>query len=168
LIGLVLIPLACQAPVPELTEETEQRVGSEVRESVAGLLAAMNRGDGETVVGFYQDDAGFSYLGCTDYTLGGQTFNERVALVYDAAQPESSDLSIVGLKVLGPTAAVVSLQGSTTHQSAIFSTQVWVDDGGWQIALEHESWPGCSEPRGPHPYTSPTESAGLRPGGPGS
>ena len=153
-----LLLAACQT-APE--EDFTSQVRDEVRTAVEELMAAKNVPDGAAVVEFYDDDPRFSYLGCTDFTIGGESFNALFRQVYDRRGPDSFDVRIADVKVLGPDAAVVSLVGSTATQPHLFSTQVWMRNGDWQVVLEHASWPDCRAPTGPHPYTSPTEGAGT-------
>ena len=67
-----LLLAACQ-PAPDA--EFEPKVRDEVRAAAEALLAAKNVPDGAAVVEFYDDDPRFSYLGCTDFTIGGKSFN---------------------------------------------------------------------------------------------
>jgi ketosteroid isomerase-like protein len=153
---------ACQS-APD--DDLMLQVREEVRAATEELLAAKNLPDGNAVVEFYQDDPRFSYLGCTDFTIGGETFNALFPQVYDRREPGSFDMRVADIKVLGPNAAVVSLVGSTTTQPHLFSTMVWVRDGDWQVALEHASWPGCRPPAGPHPLSPPTRPRSDAPEG---
>ena len=156
--GALLLIAACQ-PSPADYEEVTARVRDEVRAVAEDLLAAKNVPDGAAVVEFYSDAPTFSYLGCTDFTIGGESFNQLFPQVYDRREAGSYQMRIGDLKVLGPDAAVVSLVGSAGPQPHLFATQVWSrEDGDWQVILEHASWPDCEAPRGPHPYTSPPAS----------
>jgi len=167
LLGVVC--LACQPQSGPLTDQTRQDVDAQVRAASAALVDAMNVGDAPTVLAFYQDGPSFVYLGCTDYILGGESFRRMVGPYYRADQPRDFALGIVAAQVLGPDQAVVSLQGSSANGSALFLTQVWIrEDGAWRVSLEHASWPGCPEPRGPHPFTAAPEGAALQPGTPGN
>jgi hypothetical protein len=60
--------------------------------------------------------------------------------------------AVLFVQVLSPTVAVATLRGSSTEANALFWTEVLQksEDGRWLITYEHESWPDCSTPRGPH------------------
>lgn len=153
-VGALLLIAACQ-PSPVEDEDFAARVRDEVRAAAEDLLAAKNLPDGASVVEFYSDASTFSYLGCTDFTIGGESFNQLFPQVYDRRESGSYQMRIADLKVLGPDAAVISLVGSAGAQANLFATQVWQrQDGEWQVILEHASWPECSTPRGPHPFTA--------------
>jgi len=141
----------------------------EVREVFSALLEAMNAGDAEAVLGFYLDDPRFVYLGCTEYIVGGAAFRRLVAPFYGREDHDRFELGIVSARALGTDAVILNAQGGSTSAPSLFVTQAWTRvDGHWRIALVHESWPGCREPRDPHPFTAPSGEVPLRPGEPGS
>jgi len=155
----VMVVAACTPTSDRFTEEARQAVAAQVAQAVAELTAAMNAHDGDAVVGFYSGGPDFVYLGCTEYIQGGEAFAEMVSPFYAANSEVTIQQEIVSLRVVGPGAAVVSLRGGQPEGPALFWTQTWErsDDGRWIITLEHESWPGCPEPRGPHPLTGAGE-----------
>ena len=160
----VLLVAACSSDPADFTDEHRRAVGNEVRTAVAALTDAMNAHDGERVVSFYVPEPDFVYVGCTDVQIGGVSFARRVKPYYAANPDVLFEQSIVSLRVLAPDAAVVSLRGGSTHAPSLFLTQVWerTDEGGWGISVEHESWPGCSEPAEAHPFTGAPDSLGLQ------
>lgn len=159
---LTLFLAACTTGPSDFTEMERQAVAGEIAVAVEDLTEAMNAGDAEAVLSFYRDSEDFTYLGCTEYILGGATFARIVTPYYDADRDEVFELGIVRTIVLGPDAAAVSLRGRSSSEPALFWTQIWVREGSrWVVALEHESWPGCREPSASHPMTSATDSAGV-------
>ncbi|HSG48372.1 MAG TPA: nuclear transport factor 2 family protein [Longimicrobiales bacterium] len=168
LLLLGAVCLGCQAEPGPFTDEARREVDAQVRAASGALLEAMNAGDSPGVLSFYRDDPSFFYLGCTDYILGSETFRRVVAPVYRTDAPVTFDLGVVATQVLTPDVAVVSLRGSSSNAPSLFFTQVWVQEAGaWKVSAEHESWPGCRESQGPHPFTGAAEDASLRPDGPG-
>lgn len=170
--SLTLLAPACSPPdlPPGMAGDTAaESADGEVREAFSALLEAMNAGDPEAVLGFYLDDPRFVYLGCTEYIVGGSAFRQMVAPFYGREDRDSFELAIVSARALGTDAVVVNARGRSTSAPSLFVTQAWTRvDRGWRIALVHESWPGCREPRDPHPFTSPSGEAPLRPAEPGS
>lgn len=160
----VLVLTACQPPA-FASDDPEDRVRNEVRAAAEALLAAKNLPDGEAAVAFYQDGPQFTYLGCTEFIVGGEAFNRLLAPAYDRRAPGAFRMQVTDIKVTGPEAAVVQLVGSTDTQPHLFATQLWVRDDGWKVALEHASWPGCRVPPGAHPFTTPSEQGQAAPGG---
>jgi len=156
---LALVVAACTPTSDALTEEARQAVAAQVTQAVAELTAAMNAHDGDAVMGFYSGAPDFVYLGCTEYIRGGEAFAEMAAPFYAANPDVTIQQEIESLRVVGPEVAVVSLRGGQPDGPPLFWTQVWErgDEGRWIITVEHESWPGCPEPRGPHPLTSEGE-----------
>lgn len=165
--SLALAISACAPPDPLSGSDGEQpgrEVDQEVRATSEALVAAMNDGDAEQVLGFYLEDPGFTYLGCTSTIVGGATFRTMVAPFYSREAPPSFEFEVIASRAVGPDAAVLMLRGRSTDAPALFVTQTWVRaDGGWKIALVHESWPGCSEPAEPHPFTGTTSEVPLQP-----
>jgi uncharacterized protein (TIGR02246 family) len=128
----------------------------EVRELIGELTEAMNSHDPDQVLSFYRESEEFIYVGCTDLMFGWETFSTLVEPFYRNSVDVTFEQEILGIQVLSPTTAVVTLQGSSTEAQALFWTEVLVQepDGRWVIAHEHESWPGCPEPPPLHPTGS--------------
>ena len=165
----LLTVCACSAAPATLSDAERQAVVSEVTDVMNELLEAMNAHDPDRVVSFYTDAPEFVALTCTSYITGGSTFKALVAPTYGPRTGATFEQRVVRAQALSPTAAVVSLSGGSSEAPALFWTRVLVkDDGRWLITYEHQSWPGCSEPRAPHPFTAPGDSAGLLEGGTGS
>jgi ketosteroid isomerase-like protein len=163
---LALVIGGCAPPPASLSDADRAAVVAEVTAALSELTAAMNAHDSEGVIRFYPEDPSFLYLGCTDFITGGATFRRMVAPYYGPGNEVSFEQQIVSVQVLSPTAAVASQRGSSSEAEALFWTQVLVKkDGRWVITYEHESWPDCSPPSAPHPFTAPGDSAGLLPGG---
>ena len=157
---LALFVGAC-TPAPEpmilvegtpLSPEEVASLSQEVSEAVEGLTAAMNSHDPELVFDFYRQDETFFYLGCTDVLFGWGTFSTRVGPYYLNTPGVTFQRELLTIQILSPSAAVASLRGSSTEAEALFWTEVLKkgEDGRWLITYEHESWPDCSTPRGPH------------------
>jgi ketosteroid isomerase-like protein len=161
---LLLLPAllvgAC-APAPEpltlvetvpLSPEEVSALELEVADVVNGLTEAMNAHDSEQVFSFYRQDESFFYLGCTDVLFGWGTFSSRVGPYYANNPDVTFQRDLLTIQILSPSTAVVALRGSSTEAEALFWTEVLKkgEDGGWLITYEHESWPDCSTPRGPH------------------
>jgi len=166
--SVALLCAACTPAPAAFTDQDRQAVSQEVRAAVEQLTEAMNAHDGDRVVSFYPGVPDFVYLGCTDYQIGGQSFAARVAPYYRANPDVTFEQRIVSLRVLGANAAVVSLRGRSTVAPNLFWTQVWErgEEGDWGVIVEHESWPGCSEPSAGHPpMGEPTSPEALVPDG---
>ncbi|MCK5650604.1 MAG: nuclear transport factor 2 family protein [Gemmatimonadetes bacterium] len=163
---LALLVTACDSgpsPLTEaassgLTEAERNALTLEVEETLGRLTEAMNAHDSERVMAFFRNSDDFLYLGCTGFMFGWDTFSRRVGRYYARSEDVTFQQEIVRTQVLSPTVAVVALRGSSTEAEAeaLFLTEVLVreEDGRWLIAHEHESWPGCSPPSDPHPFTS--------------
>ena len=165
---LSFFPAACAPGSGSLSQEDVAAITQEVTEAVAGLTEAMNAHDPDRVFAFYRQDEEFFYLGCTSPMVGWGTFSPRVASYYLAAGEVRFDREVVWTQVLSPDVAVVSLKGSSTEAPALFWTEVLQKgaNGRWLVTYEHESWPGCPVPRGPHMGTEGEgETAPADPGG---
>jgi ketosteroid isomerase-like protein len=157
---------ACSGGTQTLTDAQRDTVTAEVTATMTQLLEAMNAHEPDRVMSFYTDAPEFLALTCTSYISGGTTFKAMTGPFYGPKRGTAFGHRVVGVQVLSPTAAVVSLSGSSSLAPALFWTRVLVNqDGRWLITYEHQSWPGCSDPPAPHPYTSPGDSSGLEPGG---
>lgn len=153
-----LLAACARGPAP-FTEADRAGVAEEVTRAVGQLTAAMSAGDAAAVLAFYRETEDFTYLGCTDFILGGKSFARIVGPSYQPDSGVTFEQNIVRLEVVGPDAAVASLRGGSTAAEHLFWTQLWVRDGErWMVAIEHESWPGCRPPSGPHPMTSVPDS----------
>jgi len=155
LILAVLLPTACTSAPQSLSVDDEAAIVKEVVETLNGLTEAMNAHDPEKVFSFYRQDESFFYLGCTSTLAGWDTFATRVGSYYTFSTDVTFEQTILSVQALSPTVAVAALAGSSTEANALFWTQVLQksEDGRWLITHEHESWPGCAEPKGPHAGT---------------
>jgi hypothetical protein len=90
--------------------------------------------------------------------MGWEAFSSRVGVYYEANPEVEFHQEVLRVQVLSPTVAVAALTGGSSEAEALFWTEVLVREAdGWKIAHEHESWPGCSPPSSPHPFTVPGE-----------
>ncbi len=147
---------ACRPASTELTDAQREAIVSEVNQAVGELIDAMNAHDGDRVVSYYMNSADFAYVGVTDITVGWEHFANLVGPWYGRNTDVTFDYEVLHIQVLSPTVATVIFQGSSTEAEFLMWTQVLVrgDDGQWAIALEHESWPECTEPPRSHPDVS--------------
>ncbi len=149
-----------------LTDADRQAVVAEVTTVMTEFLEAKNAHEPDRVVSFYSDAPEFVALTCTSYVTGGTTFKSMIGPLHGPRRGTTFEQRVNAVQVISPTAAIVSLEGSTSRAPALFWTRVLVkQDGRWLITYEHQSWPGCSDPPAPHPYTTPGDSAGLLPEG---
>jgi uncharacterized protein (TIGR02246 family) len=160
---LALFATACDSAPSPLTEGEREAIALEVEETLGQLTEAMNAHDSERVLAFFRNSDDFLYLGCTDFILGWEAFSRLLGPYYPANPDVVFQQEVVRTQVLSPTVAVAALRGSSTDAEALFWTEVLVreEDGRWLIAHEHESWPGCSPPSAPHPFTSGSEMPGM-------
>ncbi len=106
-------------------------------------------------------------MGCTNAIVGGATFKQMVGPTYRPATGATFVQRVAAVQALSPTSAVAYQVGNSSSAPALFWSRVLVKEAGrWIITYEHQSWPGCESPAAPHPYSEPSDSAGLRPGGP--
>lgn len=156
LLLLVSVSASCQRLPAPLQDAQRQAIAQEVEETLGRLTEAMNAHDPEAVLGFYRHSEEFVYLGCTDFLLGFDTFSTRVGPYYPAHPEVTFHQEVVRTQVLSPTVAVVALRGGSSAAEALFWTEVLIrsDDGRWLVSYEHESWPGCPPPSGPHVLTT--------------
>ncbi len=165
---LLLVFLASCTPAPApLTDADREAISTEIRAASQALGDAMNAHEPERILGFYDLDPGFVYVGCTEYLFGGEAFTNVVRDYHLQHRGNRYDADVRGIRVLGPDVAVVSLQGTSSPDVVVFTTRVLGrdDDGRWRIEWEHESWPGCSAPSAPHPGTAPEDEFFSQPGG---
>jgi hypothetical protein len=164
LLAVLSIPLAvaCHSEPEPMTQAQKDALEVEVRETLSDLTEAMNSHDPDRVMAYFRQSEEFLYLGCTYFMVGWKTFSPRV-WSYHVANPEVVfHQEVVGVQVLSPTVAVAALQGGSTEAEALFWTEVLVkEDGAWLVAYEHESWPGCSPPPTPHPFTTMEDTTGV-------
>jgi len=155
---LVLLPLfwGCSAEPGSLTSAQEAELRAEVAETLSALTEAMNSHDPDAVFSFYRQDETFYYLGCTSVLFGWSTFSSRTRPYYENQTDVTFERELLFTQILEPTVAVAALRGSSTEADALFWTQVLQknEDGQWLVTYEHESWPGCPAPRGPHMGTT--------------
>ncbi|MFO8175610.1 MAG: nuclear transport factor 2 family protein [Longimicrobiales bacterium] len=170
LMAFVLLFGACTPEPGPMTGAREATVKAEVAEALTGLTEAMNARDPEAVFAFYRQDESFYYLGCTSVLFGWQTFSSRVRPYYSTRTDLGIQREILWIQVLHPTVAVAALRGSSSEAEALFWTQVLRkgEDGRWLVTYEHESWPGCPTPRGPHLGTTEMPGGETLPPAPGS
>lgn len=165
-LAFLLLPVAfaasCTGPEAEFSDDDRQAVVEEVSGAVGRLRDAMNAFDAERLMRFYAADPDFIYVGCTEFFFG-ERYRSIASLYYRPSRGVTFEQELVQVKVLGPGTAVVTMRGSSSQASHLFWTQVWVrnPEGDWVITHAHQSWPGCTEPRAPHPGTAVPDSAGL-------
>ena len=160
-LGSALLLIACASGPDARPSLDDAALMEEIQETLTGLTEAMNAHDPDAVMGFYRQSEEFVYLGCTSFLLGFDTFSSRVRPYYSAHPEVTFHQEIVQTEILSPTAAVVALRGGSSEAEALFWTEVLVraDDGRWLITYEHESWPGCPPPSGPHVLTTAGDTA---------
>lgn len=167
LVPLLVIPVtACAPGASSLDDAGRKAIADEVTAVMADMTEAMNAHDPERVVAFYTDAAEFLFLGCTQFISGGATFKAMVGPTYGPRRGATFTQRVASVRVLSPTAAVVTQVGGSDRAPALFWTKVLVkEEGRWIITYEHQSWPGCEAPPEPHPATTASDSIGLQPGG---
>lgn len=153
-----------------MTAAREAALEAEVAQALTGLTEAMNARDPEAVFAFYRQDESFYYLGCTSVLFGWQTFSSRVRPYYSTRTDLDFQREILSVQILHPTVAVAALRGSSSEAEALFWTHVLQkgENGRWLVTYEHESWPGCPTPRGPHLGTTEMPGAEIPSPNPGS
>ena len=158
----ILLTVACEPGSAPFGQAQKDAIALEVEETLAGLTEAMNAHDRDRVFAYFRNSEEFLYLGCTDILLGWDAYSRFAGPFYAANPDVTIQQGVVRTQVLSPTVAVVALRGSSTVSEALFWTEVLVkEDGRWVIVHEHESWPGCSPPSEPHPFTTPGEMTGI-------
>ena len=169
LLLLALVASACTAAPGPLTGDEEMAVIEEVMEALNGLTGAMNAHDREEIFSFYRQDDSFLYLGCTDILFGWGPFSTRVGPYYDFHQDITFEREVISIQALSANAAVAALRGGSNEAEFLFWTQVLQksEDGRWLITHEHESWPDCPAPRGPHMGTEEMGEMEMAPIDPG-
>ncbi len=165
ILPVTLLVCACVSS-PPLTEADRQALAREVRATLAELTEAINDHETERVAAFYTDASEFLFLGCTSALTGGARFKQVVVPTYGPTRGATFEQRVATVQVLSPTAAVALQYGSSNRASGLFWTRVLVKEGArWVITYEHQSWPDCAPPPAPHPQTTPSDSARLRPRG---
>jgi len=161
---IVSLAASCRFTSSALSEKSRQAVVEEITEAVGRLEEAMNANDAARVLDFYEIDADFIYVSCTDVFLGTR-YRTVAGLYFRPSRGVTFDLELVQLKVLSADAAVATIVGSSNRAPHLFWTQVWIrdEDRGWLITQVHQSWPGCEEPRAPHPGTAVPDTLELPP-----
>lgn len=151
---LVVAPMAgaCTSEPSPMSGSQELALTEEVEATLQGLTEAMNAHDPDLVFSFYRQDESFYYLGCTSVLFGWGTFSSRVRPFYQTRSDLTFQREILSIQILEPTVAVAALRGSSSEAEHLFWTQILQKgpDGRWRVTHEHESWPGCPVPRGPH------------------
>lgn len=158
LLPLLLAVSACTPPPAPFTDADREAAEAEVRAVSEALVDALNAHDADAILAFYALDDDFTQVACTDMLFGGRGFEALTRSLHANYEDAVYRMDVRGVRVLGPDAAVVSLQG--TMLAPLFVTRVLrrEDDGRWLVAWEHESWPGCSAPAAPHPGTAPGDT----------
>ncbi len=154
-LALTLAVGACQPASQALTDSQRAAITAELQAAVTSLFDAMNAHDAERLLGHYLNDEDFAYVGCTVLRLGWEGY-ATMARMWHRAHPEVTfEHEILHSQVIGPGAAVVTVEGSSTQAPYLMWSLVFTrgNDGAWLIAQEHESWPDCGEPPPPHPMT---------------
>ncbi len=148
-----------------LPEAQRQAAMEEVAATLAGLTEAMNAHDPNRVFSYYRQSRDFIYVGCTDVLAGWGTFESRIRPYYNFNADVTFQQEILNIQLLGHDVAAVVLRGSSSEAPVLFWTMVLErEEGGrWLITQEHESWPGCPVPRGPHMGTEGMPGAGTHP-----
>lgn len=158
----VVVLGACQPPSRPLTDMEKETLAQEVRQTLGALTEAMNSHDSDRIFRYFQQTEEFLYLGCTSFMLGWDTFFPRARSYHLANRHVAFTREVIRVQVLSPTVAVAASQGGSTEVDALFWTDVLVKEGGsWRITYQHESWPGCSPPPVPHPFTSGDSLPGM-------
>jgi len=162
IVTLAGLSAACSSQPVSRPEFDEAALAEEVLETLDGLTQAMSSGDPDRVFGFYRQDERFFYMGCTSSMAGWSTFAPRVASYYRTSRELTFQREVLSAQILSATTAVVAMRGSSTEAEALFWTEVLQkgEDGRWLVTYEHESWPGCSVPSGPHIGTEGGEDVG--------
>jgi uncharacterized protein (TIGR02246 family) len=142
----------------------------EVAQTMGDYTEALNSHDPDRILSFYRQDPSFLYLGCTDILSGWGTFESRVRPYYTVNTDVTFQQQIINIQVLGPTTATVALRGGSSEAPNLFWTMALQkgEGGRWLITQEHESWPGCRVPRGPHMGTGGDPSQEMMEAGPGT
>lgn len=140
--------------VPDVIDS--ELVVAEMNATVGALIEAMNDHDAERVLSFYAREDGYAHIGCTSVDLGFEQNAAIIRLFNRSSTDVTFDMEIVDTRVLTPASGVVLLRGKTTDADVLLWTLVFVKNakGDWKLVHEHESWPDCPAPGGPHPYTS--------------
>lgn len=162
---LLLLAAAACAPAPApFTDADRTAAAEEARAASLELVAALNTHDADAILAHYDLDADFTYVACTNFFFGGDGYAAMTRSLHANYGEASYDLGVQSVRVLTPDVAVVSLQGS--FLASLFVTRVLrrSAEGRWLVTWEHESWPGCEDPRPPHPGTAPEEAAAMAPG----
>ena len=148
----LVLSAACTSEPAAMTAAREAELKEEVASALQDLTDAMNAHDPELVFSHYRQDESFYYLGCTSVLYGWGTFSSRVRPYYQAGRDVTFQREILSIQILSPRVAVAALRGGSTEAEHLFWTQVLQkgEDGRWLVTHEHESWPGCRVPRGPH------------------
>ena len=162
LLSALLLAAACTPAGAPTSGPERDEAAEEIGSANMALIGALNAHDADSILSFYDSTASFTYLGCTSMLQGGHTF-AGIVRGYHKMRPDVTwEVGISSLDVLDADVAVVSLQGESDSLQ-LFTTRVWKrgEDGRWRVAYEHESWPGCSPPRAPHPGINPGDSLSM-------
>jgi ketosteroid isomerase-like protein len=162
---LVLLATACAPAQAPFTDADADAVAEEVRAASLALVDALNTHKTDTILSFYSLDEDFTYVACTAYYVGGEGYR-AFALSFHSLYPETRyALEVGSVRVLGPSHAVVALEGSLTGPLWVTRVLRKEASGRWLVTWEHESWPGCAGPAAPHPGTNEADSTATAPAG---
>ncbi len=163
---VLLLSAACSPAAPKpFTDADAAAAAEEVRAASLALVDALNTHQADSILAFYSLDEDFTYVACTTYYVGGEGY-DAFARSFHAMYPETKyTLDVGSVRVLGPSHAVVVMEGSLT--GPLWVTRVLQRDvrGRWLVTWEHESWPDCPAPGTPHPGSAEADSAGVAPAG---
>lgn len=143
---------ACTSEPAVMSGARETALMEEVARTVQAFTEAMNAHDPDRIFSFYRQDPSFFYLGCTDVLSGWGNYESRVRPYYTFNTDVEFHREILNVQILSPTTAAVALRGGSSEAEHLFWSLFLqrVEDGTWLVTHEHESWPGCRVPRGPH------------------
>jgi len=156
---LVLLSAACAPAQAPFTDADADAAAEEVRAASLALVDALNTHQADSILAFYSLDEDFTYVACTTYYVGGEGFESFVKSFHGLYPDTKYTLEVGSVRVLGPSHAVVVLEGSLA--GPLWVTRVLRRDvrGRWLVTWEHESWPGCSDLGAPHPGSTEADSA---------
>ena len=129
-----------------MTEAERAAVEEEAEAAIASLFDAMNAADAEAVLDHYSAEP-FDRISCTQIQ-DRSLFMTATESYYRTRDSLDFQYQIRGSRALSPGVAVVSASGGLPDADGLFWT--WVlerEDGRLKVVHEHESWPGCPEPR---------------------
>ncbi|HSW31711.1 MAG TPA: hypothetical protein VLH75_19665 [Longimicrobiales bacterium] len=162
---VLLLSSACAPAQAPFTDADATAAEEEVRAASLALVDALNTHQADSILAFYSLDENFTYVACTTYYVGGEGYRAFVKSFHGLYPETKYTLEVGSVRVLGPSHAVVALEGSLT--GPLWVTRVLRRDvrGRWLVTWEHESWPDCPGPEAPHPGSSEADTAMAAPAG---